>query len=766
MHRNIWCYGSGFLVRAGKCVPCSTAYRIHVRPRSTRRLADIPKPKDKTEKFRDFEEPITPGELMSLESLGKINNFYDKLGKLIEPDLGKSSIESEAEVNRNPELGLERDILEISAEISDDKVSAEERRALPQKQEVEQNPVDLAIDRLKERLSEKGLQVSEDAISVMKNKFKTMPKGVVLKLGGAFVYLRESREDWKGILTHMRENSDGFNGLSPEEVNSLFMRIPASQRSEILRQFEKMVDEAGIEKGVKLYNMYINSCADSHNLSRDTKHMWKLMDQMKASGIAPDMYTYGSLLKGLSKVNDLDSMEIVRMEMNAGGLSLNKEMYTTILQTCIKTKHYDKAIDIFDNMRLMAVSTQPDAKTYSAVILAHVLKRDIEKALDIYEEMSKGPFAIDPEPESLLLLARGCSRQSRYILKGWRFIFQYHQLQGDLNHNVIEVMMHLAARDGDVNFTRALYNSSFQGKFLGKKNGIVSNPGPRMLNLYFTACSTDKGEGHVPVSQIDAQIRTVRQRVIDMFEYRLQGDSSSKVPPPPFLPLKELHGPDQIVNECEAFLNYSFLLSKQFVRQEIIGSFLNVLLAREDSVKRFEDAYNRLTFFDNQGVSADSQGVEIVEEPIQAAVESKGQLDKTKSLTTAEIEARKLAVAIPRDVSLYSIGLKAARVFKDPEFAQKVWTERGLYRKTKKFANIPYKKRDAQDFEFARGMVSVFIECNQLKEALAIVLSSKQRFDWNWYYLKSLYMAAGQIGDSSVQRVVLELTGKNPNRVR
>ena len=103
---------------------------------------------------------------------------------------------------------------------------------------------------------------------------------------------------------------------------------------------------------------------------------------------------------------------------------------------------------------------------------------------------------------------------------------------------------------------------------------------------------------------------------------------------------------------------------------------------------------------------------------------------------------------ISRTSLSYVIALKAAARFKNYKFAQRIWSERGTFRKTSNFKDLSRSTKDALDFQFANAMVSCLTKMNLLDDTLAILLSTEYQFKWTWKELRELYQAASDIDHS------------------
>ena len=84
------------------------------------------------------------------------------------------------------------------------------------------------------------------------------------------------------------------------------------------------------------------------------------------------------------------------------------------------------------------------------------------------------------------------------------------------------------------------------------------------------------------------------------------------------------------------------------------------------------------------------------------------------------------------DTTLYELVMKAAIEFQNEDLAKKVWNDRGKFRTTVPFLKMDQRIRIAKDQKFAHLMVEFFTKQGKYSDAIAIILSSKNRFNWTY----------------------------------
>lgn len=149
------------------------------------------------------------------------------------------------------------------------------------------------------------------------------------------------------------------------------------------------------------------------------------------------------------------------------------------------------------------------------------------------------------------------------------------------------------------------------------------------------------------------------------------------------------------------------------------------------------------------GDGASNDETVTVEEPKEEEKAKENEFtkkDDDNEKLPVEKELDKPPKRFPRSDRLYNACMHAARNYKDVKFAQKIWIERGKYRKTPAFQKLDAYTQDQLDFRFARAMLSCLVETGNAVDAYQLVLSSQNRFVWTYYHLKSLFSLCERMG--------------------
>ncbi|KAG7895376.1 hypothetical protein KL936_000084 [Ogataea polymorpha] len=548
--------------------------------------------------------------------------------------------------------------------------------------------------------------------------------------------------NWVPVVDRLHQTS-GLAGSRPIDVVRFMTKIPRAQRPLVVAKIHDMSISAGLLENVHIYNT-IMSCYNMASATQARPIVEKLYSELQEKNIKPNLITYSVMVNLYSKLTDVDNVRKFMQQISSEGLVATKEVYTSVLQMYVRLEKYEHVLETFNTMKFLSIETAPSSRTYSSVILMDVLNNNVEHALGLYEEMVAKKLPL--EPETYLALVKGCTTRRELIEKGWQFIIEYYSKGFPMDARVIEMMMALAVKDSDLNLARALFVGLFDT--LTKAEGRLAPPSPVALKYLFNAYAFYDPQ-RVPVSRLNKQVGEIAARTFDLCDFCFHVDA------PPFLPTLHV-GETQALSEARALFQYFSAKFPQQISVEVLDAFLFVFAWKGESIVEFEQLWNRHTFFRGEGVT-----VEEPEEPKEQSVQE--QLSKEPAVAAA---ATTPTLKYPRNDRLYNVCLHAARIHKDVRFAQKIWTERGKYRKTPEFQRLSPQKQDQQDFKFARGIVSVFTQTNNVVDAYQVVLSSQRRFSWTYYHLKELMLLAEKLGYTSIHKNLSEVAHLAEKRQR
>lgn len=488
--------------------------------------------------------------------------------------------------------------------------------------------------------------------------------------------------------------------------------------------------------------------------------------------IVANTTTKAVLLNHYARLSDLKKVReyinvLNQLPDDKNPMKTSPVIYTSIMQMYMRLDNYELAKETFDTMKFLSLSTSPSSRTYTSMILLDTLHNDIEHGISVYEEMVDKQINI--ESQCLLALAKGCGARKGMVSQGWDFILKYYEAGYPIDSQLMEIMMYLAYVDGDLPFVRGIWINICETNT--KLNGYVQLPHPKctkwLFNSYYKIGDiverAKNGHEHIPVGLVDVRVASIRSKVLELSNFQFHKDA------PPLLPLKQFDGMDSKLMLSEARALWKYILTtkgnENYIGEELVEAYLYVV-GRYGLLDIFESEWERLTIFDNTGLETnDNEPKVIIEEPNQEIDQNLEKNNNESKLTISEKTELPIG-RIPRTDRLYNMCMHIARHQASLSFAQKIWTERGEYRKTERFQKLSVAKQDEADFKFARLMLSALTHTGNVGDAYKLVLSSQNRFIWTKYHLKGLIQLCERMGYVTFTKELLKVTRRGSKWIR
>ncbi|KAG7194079.1 Mitochondrial group I intron splicing factor ccm1 [Scheffersomyces spartinae] len=575
-----------------------------------------------------------------------------------------------------------------------------------------------------------------------------LPESISDRLGLSVQYLlNKQNQQWDLVLNQLQQEG-GFVGLPVVEVKKFIYQIPYTRIGLLIPQLEKLLEEADIKKSSKIINHFIKGLSVGPTISEGTLQVIEqyakyITDHRKRL----KLLTYQLLVQVYGKCGDMDKINKCLKEMQSHGLKLSKDVYSNILKTSVyKKKDHKLSVELFDSMRFLLLESRPTTETYQDIIVSYVNNGDIEKALDLYQQMLDE--GVEPNQQILVALARGCCTHKDFKFKSWDFVFDIYKKGWQPSLETFEYMIYLAARDGDVSLARALYLT------LNESKAVTSRSFAFLLLAYSkSALKVPEQERPLPTLTMHEDGRLFRRNILLGMKFP-KADEGEPAFALPLLPVVNITSRAEILAETSALWAHSLIFNRQFLNKETVNSYLNVA-AEMGGIEDFKDRFDNATFLDPTGLQQRTRVIiEEVEEAAEANFEQQeAEAEQNLAVSTTKTKAPILMeinneqTKIQRSSLSYVIALKAAAYFNDYDFAKKVWTERGDFRKTDGFRNLLYGTRKYQDFEFASAMITCMARMNMLDDSMAILLSVSKQFKWTWKELHEVYNKCAEVGN-------------------
>jgi pentatricopeptide repeat protein len=207
--------------------------------------------------------------------------------------------------------------------------------------------------------------------------------------------------------------------------------------------------EQGVEADVVTYNSIIKSlCADRKFVSAK-----KMVNQMEASGVAPDSMTYGLLMSGLLKAGNpgacVTLFESACADRRTVPLTENVFVYTTAITAAAALADHERAFDLISRMNSLGI--KPNMKTLTALIGACLASGKAALAADIYRRMEK-PDAYAMEQGLRALCLAGFPNEAFTAVA--KQVHGSRLLRGKQMMTTYETIIHTALKRNDYDLAR------------------------------------------------------------------------------------------------------------------------------------------------------------------------------------------------------------------------------------------------------------------------------------------------------------------------
>ena len=553
----------------------------------------------------------------------------------------------------------------------------------------------------------------------------------------------------------------------------------------------------------------------------------ELVARMDESSVKPTEFnltaciTYCSKLKAYEPLNYF--LEKFQKEY---GLTPNKHTYTKIIQFYDGMGLQERAWNTFDTMKFLSTAHKPDLFTYNLMLHICDKQKNYSKAIDLFYEMEDQKLT--PNHSTFTIIAKTLASSSAdnivsegnsdsLKLLGWKFINKMFYQE---DFHSIASMMALAAYDGDVALCRALFFKFTMNEFASNRNSQTDQDRlwtmsikPVLFNYLLSAYSRFKA-GRTPLILGWPDGVQMRRTILNSVDYTGKlNDSSNNLP---FLPVLNLTSTEQVLAESNALwkfvlsngnfgktgtdlsenLNHE-VLSKiatesttfdqfKFNILRIIGdwkiknmnnsifnhiclvSYLSIPL-RLNNADEFWKRLDTYTFkeseFDDKLLELYYQKKLIEPKKKTTEKETTGEVVNISPFDGNVEYLASVGHKILYESSTFELAMKGATKFDNLERAKKEWIDRGKFRKTANYMQLPKAKKSHLDAEFAKTMVNFFVSQRKYDEAMSIVLTSKKYIRWEYGMIRNLMKGLESIEDRRNITTLLDVINKKPSEL-
>ena len=581
--------------------------------------------------------------------------------------------------------------------------------------------------------------------------------------------------------TEMTTQAD-FTGY---DFHQLVATIPRKQKETLVEKLHELALMSGVLWGnVHVMNDLLALCNLLPNekgkllvevLLQDIDLSGDNKSDVEGSKVFANVTTKAILLNHYARLSDVGKVreyiaELDKLPDSKNPMKTSPVIYTSIMQMYMRLDDYDLAKETFDTMKFLSMATSPSPRTYTSMILLDTLHNNIEHGIAVYNEMLDKDVKL--EPDALLALAKGCGARRGMVDQGWGFIIDYYEKGYAVDSRVMEIMMYLAYVDGDLPFVRGIWMNICETNT--KLQGRIQLPHAKctkwLFNTYYRIGDivekARNGTSHVPVGLRDSRVRAIRTKVLELTNFNFHEQA------PPLLPMVHFDGgdPKLMLGEARALWKYLVQRSlevgeessgKTYLSEALVEAYLYVV-GRYAAMETFEREFDRLAVFDGDGEESVT-----IEEPREDVGGDDRVANDPATARTVTVQHSVLPTGrVPRTDRLYNMCMHTARHQACLSFAQRIWTERGRYRRSSSFQGLSVPEQDAADFKFARLMLSVLTHTGDVGDAYKLVLSSQNRFVWTRYHLKALLMLCERLGYTTFARELERVVKRGHKWVR
>lgn len=545
----------------------------------------------------------------------------------------------------------------------------------------------------------------------------SLPEPILNRIGdtNAITLLTSETPNWGNVIKALYNNSEQLKDLPVSDVDKLIVKIPLSQRAELMPIVHEMMFESGVQPSKLTLDLTMAAYAD-----RGVPTVVEaFMDELRERKFQPDDYSYGHLIKAYSKIGDLKKCVKVLKQMQSEGVveHPSTNVTTNLLQTCIKVGDYKQAEEIFSMMKYLSSQTQPDVRVYNSMMLSSSKQHNVDRVLDLYNEMQTQ--SIEPDVETLLTLIYACARDERTHLKAWQYVLELQERKFPITRKLINTLMYLCGNTGELTFARALFRQLCLNE--------SSYPDSYTINCLFKAYVNYKPGFFSPVltTALGNQIRSTF--LVNQASFDKEGYDSYLMPP--FLSFPMLRNKEQVIWESRAIFMFLKDNHPKLLNSKVILNYLAVP-AKLGGFNEFRARYTEQTY-----------------------------LEATSNTTDVYLSRPDV---VPRNHYIYDLAIKACQQpgqnTRDAlNFASEVWTDRGKWRKTEGYTKLSKENRSHSDFLFAREMVTTLAQCEEVGDAIDLLKSSIKQFDWKHHHIQPLINKLIELDDINSLSTVKKL---------
>merc|ERR1740117_1846165 len=140
------------------------------------------------------------------------------------------------------------------------------------------------------------------------------------------------------------------------------------------------------EKGLSASHSSYHGLLNARVCANDHKGAWKLVEQMKAGGVLPNVITCSILLK--CKANGPNEVSSILEMVDATGQKMDDVLFATVVEACARTNCFDVLSKQTAKFAREGGSLALTAPTYGSMIKAYGQMWDVKRVWELWGEMT------------------------------------------------------------------------------------------------------------------------------------------------------------------------------------------------------------------------------------------------------------------------------------------------------------------------------------------------------------------------------------------
>jgi pentatricopeptide repeat protein len=181
-----------------------------------------------------------------------------------------------------------------------------------------------------------------------------------------------------------------------------------------LQVYDNMLKDEKVAANIVIYNAMLDCCVECNDIIK----MNEIYESIKAKALEdenqpqPDLITYSTVIKGYARAKDMDKVFDIYafLTANKRDFTLDEVIYNSILDGCAKTNNLERAMSVYEDMKLNSVKRSN--VTYSILVKLYANAKLEDKALQLLSEMQEN--GIKPGIIVYTCLIQTCLRSKRF----------------------------------------------------------------------------------------------------------------------------------------------------------------------------------------------------------------------------------------------------------------------------------------------------------------------------------------------------------------